>query len=58
MLGEVKLKVPPHWSVNIDAVAVLGDTEDKRDVVPGAAAGGPTLVITGLVLLGSLKITD
>ncbi|MDA1228942.1 MAG: LiaF-related protein [Chloroflexi bacterium] len=58
VLGEVKLKVSPEWAVDIDAVTVLGDAVEDRHTVQGARESQPTLIITGLVLLGSLKITD
>ena len=57
-MGEVKLRVPPQWSVNIDPVTVMGETTEERGSVSDAGEGGPSLTITGLVLMGSLKITD
>lgn len=58
ILGEVKLKVPSQWSVNVENATLLGDTDDDRDHANTSERDSPTLNVTGLVLLGSLKIMD
>lgn len=58
VLGEVKLRVSPHWSVNMDPLTIMGDVAEDRGAITGREENGPSLVVKGLVLMGSLKITD
>ena len=57
VMGEVRLRVPSDWTVQLDNSTLLGETEDKRPRSE-SLGGSPDLVIAGLVLMGSLKIDD
>ena len=57
VMGEVKLKVPSDWSVRFDNITVMGESKDER-AANETRAGAPDLVITGTVMMGSLKIDD
>ena len=57
VMGEIKLRVPSEWDVRIDNVTLMGGTSSelpRRE----AQEGSPDLIITGNVLMGSLKIED
>jgi hypothetical protein len=56
ILGSVEITVPPGVAVNMQAVAVLGDTHVGRTVNRSRLPGQPELVITGAALLGSIAV--
>ena len=58
VMGEIALRVPPDWSVRIDSSAVMGEAKDARPRSPDAQSAAPDLIITGAVVMGSLKIED
>ena len=58
VMGEIALRVPPDWSVRIDSSAVMGEAKDSRPRSPDAQSAAPDLIITGAVVMGSLKIED
>ena len=58
VMGEIALRVPPDWSVRIDSSAVMGEAKDERPRSPAAQSAAPDLIITGAVVMGSLKIED
>ena len=58
VMGEIALRVPPDWSVRIDSSAVMGEAKDARPRSPSAQSAAPDLIITGAVVMGSLKIED
>ena len=58
VMGEIALRVPPDWSVRIDSSAVMGEAKDARPRSPAAQSAAPDLIITGAVVMGSLKIED
>ena len=58
VMGEIALRVPPDWSVRIDSSAVMGEAKDERPRSPSAQSAAPDLIITGAVVMGSLKIED
>lgn len=58
VMGEIALRVPPDWSVRIDSSAVMGEAKDERPRTPSAQSAAPDLIITGAVVMGSLKIED
>ncbi|WP_017539795.1 DUF1707 SHOCT-like domain-containing protein [Nocardiopsis halophila] len=55
LLGSVELVVPPGVRVENRANTVLGSVE--LDGAAPAAPGAPTVVVTGLVFLGSVSVT-
>ena len=57
VMGEVKLRVPSDWTVQLDNATLLGESEDKRSRHE-SQGNSPDLLIAGLVLMGSLKIDD
>lgn len=57
VMGEIKLRVPSEWDVRVDNVTLMGGTTSelpRRE----SQEGSPDLIITGNVLMGSLKIED
>lgn len=55
--GELKLRVPPDWTVHCHDVKVtLGHVEQRHPPAPEQA--NPQLTITGAVTFGRLEITD
>ena len=57
VMGEVKVRVPSDWNVQLENVTVLGETQDKRSHHQ-VTGGDVDLVITGTVLMGNLEIDD
>ena len=57
VMGEVNLRVPPGWSVQISNSTVMGESKDDRRSSPNNTAA-PDLTVTGTVVMGSLKIDD
>ena len=57
VMGEVTIRVPVEWNVQIANSATMADTKDTR---PGGnpETDSPDLIITGSVTMGSLQITD
>ena len=64
VMGGAEIRVPPEWTVRLDALAIMGGASDSRkkkgavadrtsDLVPDDS---PHLVITGLVLMGGVEI--
>ena len=57
--GGAELLVPADWKVEMVGTPIMGGFEDSRDKAPSAGeAGGKTLVITGLVILGGLQVRN
>ena len=56
IMGQVTLKVPSDWNVRINNTTLLGESKDDRHLQNSPA--GTDLTVTGLVLMGSLKIDD
>lgn len=55
MFGGTDIFVPQDWDVRIDAIAMFGGTEDKRN--PAATIKQtPDLIVSGTVLFGGLSI--
>ena len=57
VMGEVKVRVPVEWHVQIANSATMGEAKDVR---PGLPDNGdtPDLIVSGSVTMGSLQITD
>ena len=58
VMGEMKLTIPREWNVRLDGVtAVMGEAKDER--TRSDSEGTQTdLALSGVVLMGSLKIED
>jgi len=56
LFGGTEIRVPDDWTVKVDALGIFGGTEDKRRTV--GPSGEPDLVITGVVMFGSLELYD
>ena len=58
VMGEMKLTIPREWNVRLDGVtAVMGEAKDER--MRSDSEGTQTdLALSGVVLMGSLKIDD
>lgn len=57
VLGGVEIIVPPHVAVQCDGSAVLGGFEEVHRAPVTLDPGTPTLMITGLAVLGGVEIT-
>ncbi len=72
LMGNSTIRVPEHWTVDVEAVAAFGRINDNREYLrdwatptpddPAAPQGGsktgPRIVVDGLVMMGSLLITS
>jgi hypothetical protein len=62
MMGSVVIRVPDEWTVDRQAVRVLGNVRDLRRRAPdwnvgdSSGAESPHLVLRGLVMMGSIVI--
>ncbi len=56
LFGGTKFIVPENWTVQSDALSILGGFSDKRNVSAAPAADGNVLVIKGIVMLGGIEI--
>ena len=56
VMGEVKVRVPAEWNVQIANSATMADAKDTR--TRDNDSHNPDLVIRGSVTMGSLQITD
>lgn len=56
LMGGVEIRVPTHWTVRSDAMAILGGVENSTK--PDVKKTSPTLVITGTVSLGGVEIRN
>jgi hypothetical protein len=57
IFGEVKLRVPDGWKVNVTGVGVLGAFEDKT-IPPVTPDDAPVLIVTGLAVFGQVSVED
>ncbi len=57
VMGEARLRVPRNWSVRLENTTVMGETKDERSDRE-SQDGTPDLIVTGQVVMGSLKIDD
>ncbi|VAW30639.1 hypothetical protein MNBD_BACTEROID07-1545 [hydrothermal vent metagenome] len=55
LFGGTKFIIPENWTVQPDAISILGGFSDKRAVSMNSPEGS-TLVIRGLVVLGGIEI--
>jgi hypothetical protein len=60
LFGGGEIKVPPHWTVTMKGSAIMSGFEDRTLHMPAPDSGVRTihLVVTGLVLLGGLTVTN
>jgi predicted membrane protein len=60
LFGSGEIKVPSNWAVTMKGSALMGGYEDRTLHMPSPETGGRTihLVVTGLVLLGGLSVTN
>jgi hypothetical protein len=56
MWGGIEILVPPEWSVVSMGTPILGAFEDKTR--PPQQAGGPRLVVKGVVIMGGVEIKN
>lgn len=54
--GGITIKVPPQWIVDLEAVTIMGGSEDKarQDSTPS----GPRLTVKGLVVMGGVEVSS
>jgi hypothetical protein len=56
-MGTTIIRVPPDWTVDMKAVAVMGRARDRRPDASVAPATSHRLVVRGAVLMGTLSVT-
>ena len=56
IMGQVTLRVPSDWDIRIDNATLLGESKDDRHLQNSPSEAN--LTVTGMVLMGSLKIDD
>lgn len=54
LMGGIELKVPKDWIIQTNITPVLGGVEGGRIETP--KSGGPTLILTGDVIMGGVEI--
>lgn len=57
VMGDVKVRAPAEWSVQIANSVTMGDVKDIRHI-RSENKDTPDLIISGKVTMGSLQITD
>ena len=55
LFGGTKFIVPENWTVQSDAISILGGFSDKRNV-SATPSEGNVLVIKGIVMLGGIEV--
>jgi predicted membrane protein len=56
MMGGVKIFVPPHWTVSLEVVPLLGGVHDKTRSV--ASNPAQHLLVRGTVVMGGVEISN
>ncbi|MFP4628182.1 MAG: LiaF transmembrane domain-containing protein [Halobacteriales archaeon] len=56
VFGDVTVRVPSDWHVDVRVDTVFGDVLDRRRV--GADGDGPDLVVTGVAIFGDVEVVD
>jgi hypothetical protein len=54
--GGVTIKVPRHWIVDLQALTVMGGSEDKAHQDP--VRTGPRLIVKGFVMMGGVEVSN
>ena len=57
VMGDARLRVPRGWNIRFDNTTVMGETKDDRGG-SDSHDGTPDLIVTGQMVMGSLKIED
>lgn len=58
VFGELKIYVPSHWNLKVDASTVFGSVKDKRIYLEESENSEKTLIINGSVVFGSIEIKN
>lgn len=57
LMGGLELRVPKEWNVKINALPIMGGTEDQITKYPDKVVNeAKTLVISGYVIMGGIEI--
>ncbi len=56
LFGGTKFIVPEDWTIQSDAIAILGSFNDKRGVSSSSVVSNKVLVIKGIVMLGGIEV--
>ncbi|MFW6448691.1 MAG: LiaF transmembrane domain-containing protein [Halobacteriota archaeon] len=56
VFGDVTLRVPEHWTVDVRVDTIFGDVVDRRRGDPTGT--GTDLVVTGVAVFGDIEIVD
>jgi predicted membrane protein len=56
IMGGVNIFVPPHWTVSLEVVPLLGGVHDKTHSVPSNPA--QHLLVRGTVVMGGVEISN
>ena len=58
VFGELKVYVPSHWNLKVDASNLFGSVKDKRIYMEESKDSEKTFIINGSVVLGSIEIKN
>jgi hypothetical protein len=61
MLADVRIIVPSHWEVVLDAAPILAEMEDRRLPPATRSRAGtppPRLIVRGAIVLGEVTVND
>lgn len=57
IFGGAKIIVPANWQIRVDATAILGGVDDKREIVP-MSQPEKLLILDGVAVCGGIEITS
>lgn len=58
VMGGVDVRVPPHWRIEADTQAMLGDSQIQLDEQDALSDSAPVLRIEARTIMGGLRITN
>lgn len=58
VFGDVEIRLPAEWEIDIQVMSVFGDTVDRRPRSQEHDPQGPTLILTGSAVFGDIEILD
>jgi predicted membrane protein len=56
VMGGIEIRVPPHWTVQVNGTPILGGIEDETNKYRDDNVVGPTLILDATVVLGGIEI--
>jgi predicted membrane protein len=56
VMGGIEIRVPPHWTVQVNGTPILGGIDDETNKYRDDNVVGPTLILDATVVLGGIEI--